>query len=511
MEANRQSEATFQDVVTGQLITAGPDVNADFEQIIAEQVHWNALDQFPPEERVGMLLGAPVGIQLMSELRMINPLLLDEEQRLIYAHLWERCVGWVCDQASIASAEFIEAVTDPPEDRLYSRNGRPITQEVCLDEVGAVTGLSTSKAAMRIVTGQAFAADGPLAATGVALRTGRISWEVASAFVESTMGLSDAHATAVQELVLPRAVAVINPETGEGCWRSRAWAIKALRRAVIAVDPDTVIKRREEAAQRRYVDLTFDHACGMAYLTAYLPAHLAMELHDTLNALAGAQRREDETTNPDERPRAWGVARVDALVAAIRAAGHALEATGSVPAVHGRTRIELGVIVDLPTLLRLADHPGEILGYGPIDPDYARLLAADAHTWRRWVLEPVTGHLIDLGRTKYRPSQELRDYILAAFPECSRPECDRHSAAGEIDHVTEWHDDGPTSAANLHALCRRDHIKKTNGLTSVRLNGDGTVTHTSRHGLQRTKEPYWKSSVDDLTRGRHDDSDPPPF
>jgi hypothetical protein len=51
----------------------------------------------------------------------------------------------------------------------------------------------------------------------------------------------------------------------------------------------------------------------------------------------------------------------------------------------------------------------------------------------------------------------------------------------------------------------------------VGMNADGTVTHTTRHGLTRSSEPYWRSYSDNLASGRagsttteHDD-DPPPF
>ena len=67
-------------------------------------------------------------------------------------------------------------------------------------------------------------------------------------------------------------------------------------------------------------------------------------------------------------------------------------------------------MIDLPTLLGLVEHPGQLQGYGPIPASIARMLAADG-TWQRLVVEPVTGHLLDLGSTRYRPSQELTDYL----------------------------------------------------------------------------------------------------
>lgn len=488
------------------------EVRSQFEVIIADMVWRNSVADYPIKERLGELLAFPIGMDLLHQLRDIKPATLEPDQRLIYLHLWERCVGWVTDQAAAAAAGFIDAITDPPDERMCTRAGVDIADETSLAEVAITTGLSTNKAAMRIISGNVLAPDGVLAATGDALRSGQISLEVATAFVDATLGLTDDIATQVQNRVLPRAVSVINPDNGAGCWRTRAWAVRELRRALIAVDPDTIAKKRERATAGRYVDISFDHYSGMAYLTAHLPAHLAMELHNILNALATRLRDNDQALAADARPRSWRAARADALVEAIRAAGTTLADTGALPSVHGKTRIEVGVIIDLPTLVNLAEHPGEILGYGPIDPHYARLLAAQADVWRRWVVEPTTGHLLDLGRTKYKPTQELRDYILAAYPQCSVPECERHAPGLEIDHVTAWHDDGPTSAENLHALCWKDHLRKTNNHVGVRMNADGTVTHTTRHGLTRTSEPYWHWCADNLTNGRTmQGDDTPPF
>jgi hypothetical protein len=504
---------TYVDVVTGEVLSVDGDIDARFQAIVAEHAWFEAVRQVPPDERVDKLLAAPVGIDLMSELRLIDPNQLDSGQRLTYTHLWERCVAWVNDQAAASAAGFIDAIENPPENRMYTRFGHDVADEVCLDEVAIATGLSQNKAAMRILAGHLLAPSGVLADTGAALRAGRISWEVAVAFVDATFHLDDHIATAVQDRVLPRAIAVIDPDTGEGCWRDRSWAVRELRRALIAVDPDTIAKQRDRATAGRYVDLTFDFTSGTAYLTACLPAHQAMEIYDTLIALATRLRSDDETTNPDQRPRGWNAAMADALVETIRAAGQHLTDTGNLPSVQGKTRIDVGVIIDLPTLLGLADHPGEIRGYGPIDPHYARLLAAQADTWRRWVIEPVTGHLLDLGRTRYKPNQELRDSILAAYPKCSVPECDRHPHGLQVDHAIEWADDGPTSAANLHALCWADHQRKTNGDTRVTLNPDGTTTHTTRHGLTRSGESHWRSFAENLNLDRtvETDGEIPPF
>ena len=210
-----EDTTTYYDIVTGEPVTVGLDVNNEFFAIVAQQSWFHCLLEHPPEDRVPMLMAAPIGMELLAELRCIDVRLLDDEKRLLYAHLWERCVGWVTDQAAQATAVFIDAVTDPPEERPYRRRGVSVAPGVCLREVAIATGLSDSKAAMRVLCGAALAKDGPLAETGRALRAGRISYEVAATFVDATLGLTDAQIRAVEDRVLPRAVTM--PVRGATC------------------------------------------------------------------------------------------------------------------------------------------------------------------------------------------------------------------------------------------------------------------------------------------------------
>src|SRR6266511_96609 len=63
-------------------------------------------------------------------------------------------------------------------------------------------------------------------------------------------------------------------------------------------------------------------------------------------------------------------------------------------------------------LMGLTEHGAELAGYGPIPAQVARELAADG-TWRRLLTDPVSGHLLDYGRTTYRPPAALADFIRA--------------------------------------------------------------------------------------------------
>ena len=68
-------------------------------------------------------------------------------------------------------------------------------------------------------------------------------------------------------------------------------------------------------------------------------------------------------------------------------------------------KVQLGVIIDLDVVLGARDGPAILEGYGPIPASMARQLAADA-TWRRVLLEPADGWLLDYGRTRYQPTRE---------------------------------------------------------------------------------------------------------
>ena len=157
------------------------------------------------------------------------------------------------------------------------------------------------------------------------------------------------------------------------------------------------------------------------------------------------------------------------------------------PTRHGRP-VSVDLVIDLPTLLGLADHPGEIVGYGVIPADLARRLAADA-SWRRLVTDPLTGHLLDCGRTRVSTDQLLRNYLLArekvsAFPGSASP-----SARCDIDHANPF-PHGGTDRDNLGPLDRRAHRAKTKGGWTTKRSADGTSRWRSPTGHTYRTEPH---------------------
>jgi hypothetical protein len=177
--------------------------------------------------------------------------------------------------------------------------------------------------------------------------------------------------------------------------------------------------------------------------------------------------------------------RADALLAW---ADHAL-ADPDLPRHHGR-RVEVQVVIDLPTLLGMADNPAELVGYGPIPAIAAAELAADAD-WRRLVTDPVDGHLLDYGTSVYRPPQKLANYLIARDRHCRFPGCARQAETCDFDHIIAFGTPGGiTAASNCACLCRRHHRMKTHGGWRYKLHDNGTITWTSPYERTFTIDPY---------------------
>ena len=146
-----------------------------------------------------------------------------------------------------------------------------------------------------------------------------------------------------------------------------------------------------------------------------------------------------------------------------------------------RRPVTINVTIDLPTLLNMAENPGQLSGYGPIPASLARELAADGN-WKRFITDPTSGELLDIGRKSYRPSQHLVDFLIARDRTCRFPGCRYPAHRSDIDHVTPWDDGGKTTPENLGSLCRRHHRLKTHGGWKVTSARDGSCEWISPNG-----------------------------
>ncbi|WP_193721592.1 HNH endonuclease signature motif containing protein, partial [Georgenia subflava] len=161
-------------------------------------------------------------------------------------------------------------------------------------------------------------------------------------------------------------------------------------------------------------------------------------------------------------------------------------------------------------------------GYGPISGDVARALAAGG-TWRRLITDPVTGIVLDHGRTRYRPPEDLQEHVRLRDTTCVLPGCSVPAQRCQIDHTIPWSQGGHTADTNHGPLCTRDHTLKTVGAFTVVQPQPGIFEWTTPTGHVYRREtdgtitmlPARRTPVASPTAGhasRHgEDDDPPPF
>ncbi len=118
------------------------------------------------------------------------------------------------------------------------------------------------------------------------------------------------------------------------------------------------------------------------------------------------------------------------------------------------------VTVPVLTLLGHSDQPAELDGYGPIDAETARRLAAHAPSFHRILTHPETGATLSYGRASYRVPADLAGFLRVRDGGCRFPGCSRRAAGCDIDHTLDWAAGGLTRHDNLAHLCRKHHRLK---------------------------------------------------
>ena len=134
----------------------------------------------------------------------------------------------------------------------------------------------------------------------------------------------------------------------------------------------------------------------------------------------------------------------------------------------------------------------------PVPAMTAWALAAGG-TWRRLVTDPVSGVVLDVGRTRYRPPTGLADLVRARDRACVFPTCQIPAEHCDLDHLTAWGQGGTTSLDNLVTLCEAHHrLKHTPGWALTR---DQTSGDLSWHTPDRTVyQRHLDGTIDRLPR-----------
>jgi hypothetical protein len=318
--------------------------------------------------------------------------------------------------------------------------------------------------------------------TLAALTAGEIGYRHAQIMVDHTGGLDAATRGTLETASLPYARNL-----------TAAKFERKLRTLRERANPETIRERHVRAVCDREVVLEPGRD-GMAWLSAYLPAVDALGAFNRISELAATLKCPDEERTLtqlradvfrdlliDGQPgdEACGItAKVFVTVPVLTLLGR-----DDLPATRGDD--------ELPATRGHDELPATLDGYGPIDADTARTLAAHAPSFIRLLTHPETGAVLSVGRDSYRVPQDLKNWLQVRDVTCRFPGCSRHAARCEIDHTRDWAHDGQTRHDNLAHLCKSHHIlkHKSDWQVAQARDGTGNLTWTSPAGRNYVTEP----------------------
>lgn len=442
--------------------STGPLDEKTFEQDCRPQALASNLDL---TSKVADLLNSMPGIKTLSELVAIDPGKLSPSSRIDYLTALERQTAWL--QALMQRAIIAVAGNDPS----FANGQEPFfgVDEAEREDVSTALRLSAGTAQSRIDVARTLV--NHLPNTCSALATGDISLAHANAIAKETAaairdGLTEYQIFEVEQRAIAHAE-----------FHTPAQVANQVRTSLARIAPETFEDTVARARETRRVSC-YNDSDGMSTVVAILPAadaQVVMNAIESFIRLASADIENKDGSVSVKDARSTDMKRADALTAIAAAS------LSTSPVTPHRRPISINVTIDLPTLLGLAENPGQLAGYGAIPASVARELASDGK-WKRFITDPQTGNLLDYGRESYEPPQALKDFLIARDRTCRFPGCRRSASLSDLDHAQSWEEGGSTSAENLGALCRRHHRLKTHDGWSVTSSADGSCTWVSPLG-----------------------------
>lgn len=237
--------------------------------------------------------------------------------------------------------------------------------------------------------------------------------------------------------------------------------------------PEAAGTRRERSESERSVRWWAEDD-GMATLQVFLPVEDVLAIVNTIEWHAANNFADDERTE--------GQLKADIFRDAL------LEGWPEKPGPGHRVKLA----VTVPALELLADPAkslADLEGYGPIPAGVAMKLAAKAPSFARVLTDPWTGAPIDIGRTRYRPPEALREFIGLRDQHCRFPGCNRRADKCEVEHIQDWAKGGETCRQNNELTCKRHQMYKHALGWKAIYQPDGSVLWRSPHGLLQAELP----------------------
>jgi hypothetical protein len=407
----------------------------------------------------------------------------------------------------------------PADESIVRRwNSADVARRSLVSEVAAALRVPDRTAENLIHESQTLLRELP--ATMKALTDGDISYRHAQVMIDHADSLPESGRRSFEKSALPFA--------------AKLTASRFDRKARVLRErahPESIEVRQSACRDRREFSLQPGRD-GMSWLSAYLPAASAQAIHNRVTDVARTltspdeqrtltQLRADvfcdllidgETIGDPFSSTAAGAAANPAGAADGGAAGGGAADGGAAdgsaadggtgkPTVGRRRRLGHGirarVLITVPvlTLLGRGTEPAVLEGYGPIDIDTARELAAGAPGFVRVLTHPETGAVLSLGRDRYPIPPDLRAWLRMRDETCRAPGCGTAARHCDIDHTTSWEQNGLSNYDNLAHLCPKHHDQKHHTRWSVKNLEGGELEWVSPTGHRYLTEPATQMPV----------------
>jgi hypothetical protein len=436
----------------------------------------------------------PPGLELAAAAAVATGELagLGESELIGVLCAWQRLTAWT----QARQAACLDQLMRRRKDQSVALK-RPSLASHVDDEVAAALAL-TGRSAGRLL--QVSAGLARLPSVLQALEAGRIDWVKAGLFTDYLAGLPDSDAADIAASVL------------EDADRKTSGQLRAaLVRAVLAYDPDSAQRRREQARRDASVQV-WQELSGNAGLAGreLAPAdvvHASARLTECAKWLHehGAAGSIDELRAAALIALLTGQPLNSLLPAAADDGSPAAEVTDAVAgASRGGPQLTGSITLTMPMSAWLGQSgtPGELAGFGPADAGTCRDVARRAGAAARWslILTDAAGRAVAYARApagspgpgatgtgairwvaglreslqmletgscsharrsgSYRPSTALCNLVKVRQRTCSFPGCRRPARRCDLDHTVPYDAGGATCECNLAPLCRRHHQAK---------------------------------------------------
>lgn len=440
-------------------------IRSAHETLKAMQANGELPEKRDPE--ISKLLSERPNPQSLIKLMKIKPAQLGPSDRVDFLTAFEKHVSWI----NYAFQEAVVAVAgenSATHEKIF--DGVDQSER---DDVATALRIPANSAQTRIDVARTLVKDLPN--TCEALAAGEISAKHADSIareIESAIRLG-VPKEAIEEI---ERVGITHSE-----FHTPRQVELKIRSAFAKLAPELFAITVEGAMDTRTVRC-YPDSDGMSQVLAILPAAGAQTVMNAIETFVEIEKANELLGQfKDEVDRSIEMRRADALV---EIAELALSIKGDL-AKHHRRPASINIVMDFATAIGLANNPGFLTGYGPIPADIARHFANDGK-WKKFITDPGSGNLLDMGRETYVPPQQLQDFLIARDRICRFPGCRRSAHKSEIDHAIPWEKGGKTNPENLGVLCKRHHRLKTHGKWKLKSFADGSCEWTTPHGRKIT-------------------------